>query len=88
MANTSSARKAARKIAHRATINAVRRARMRNYVRRVEEAIAAGDSAKARDALAGAEPELMRAAQKGVIHRNLAARKISRLAQQVRKLGG
>jgi small subunit ribosomal protein S20 len=88
MANTSSARKAARKIAHRATINAARRARMRNYVRQVEEAIAAGDATKARTALAGAEPELMRAAQKGVIHRNAASRKISRLSQQVRKLGG
>jgi small subunit ribosomal protein S20 len=87
MANTSSARKAARKIAHRAIINAARRTHMRNYVRTVEEAIASGDAAKARAALAGAEPEIMSAAQKGVIHRNTASRKISRLNQQVRKLG-
>jgi small subunit ribosomal protein S20 len=61
---------------------------MRTHVREVEEAIAAGDAAKARTALAGAEPELVRAAQSGVIHRNAASRKIARLSQSVRKLGG
>jgi small subunit ribosomal protein S20 len=88
MANTSSARKAARKIAHRATVNATRRARMRTSLRKVEEAIASGDANRARAALAGAEPEIMRAAQHGVVHRNAAARKVSRLTAQVRKLGG
>ena len=88
MANTSSARKAARKITHRTQINTVRRARMRSHLRKVEEAIGAGDAKKAREALTAAEPEIMRAAQSGIIHRNAASRKVSRLSQRVRKLGG
>jgi small subunit ribosomal protein S20 len=88
MANTSSAKKAARKIAHRTLINVERRSRMRTYLRAVEDAITAGDAKKAQAALAAAEPHLMRAARKGVIHRNAASRKVSRLANRVRKLGG
>lgn len=88
MANTSSARKAARKTTHRTQINTVRRAHMRSHLRKVEEAITAGDAKKARDVLTAAEPEIMRAAQSGIIHRNAASRKVSRLSQRVRKLGG
>ena len=88
MANTSSARKAVRKIAHRTQINMARRAHMRSHLRKVEEAITAGDAKKAREALTAAEPEIMRAAQSGIIHRNAASRKVSRLSQRVRKLGG
>ncbi len=88
MANTSSARKAARKIAHRTAVNTARRTRMRSAVRRVEEAIAAGDAKKAREAFAAAEPVIMRAARIGIMHRNAASRKVSRLSQRVRKLGG
>jgi small subunit ribosomal protein S20 len=88
MANTSSARKAVRQIASRTRINQARRSRMRGYVREVEEAIAAGDAKKAQAALAAAEPEIMHAAQKGIVHKRTASRKVSRLLARVRKLGG
>ncbi len=87
MANTSSAKKATRKIARRTAVNKMRDTRMRSSLRAVEEAITAGDSKKAREALSRAEPEIMRAAQKGVIHKNSASRKVSRLEARVRKVG-
>ncbi len=87
MANTRSAKKAARQAARRTEINKARRSRMRTLVRKVEEAIAGGDKAAAQTALRAAEPELMRAAQKGVAHKNAAARKVSRLSQRVKTLG-
>jgi small subunit ribosomal protein S20 len=87
MANTSSARKAARKIARRTTINQARRSRMRTAVRKVEEAIAAGDRNKALAAMKDAEPQLMKAAHQGQVHRNTASRKVSRLTHQIAKLG-
>lgn len=86
MANTSSAKKAARKIERKAAINKNRRSRVRTYVRKVEEALAAGDKAAATAAFADAQPELMRAATKGVLHKNTASRKVSRLAQRVKAL--
>ncbi len=86
MANTKSAKKATRKIARRTEVNQARRSRMRNYVRLVEDAIASGDRAKALSALQTAEPELMRAAQKGVLHRKTASRKVSRLTATISKL--
>lgn len=87
MANTRSAKKMVRKIARRTEVNTARRSRMRTYVRRVEEAIAAGDKAAAEDALKAAQPEIMRAASKGVIHKNTSARKISRLSARIKALG-
>jgi small subunit ribosomal protein S20 len=87
MANTKSAKKATRKIARRTEVNKARRSRMRSYLRLVEDAIAGGDKAKAQSALHAAEPELMRAAQRGVIHKKTASRKVSRLTQQIGKLG-
>ena len=87
MATTKSAKKAVRKIARRTEVNKARRSRMRTCVRKVEEAIAAGDQKAARVALQQAEPQVMRAAQKNVIHRNTASRKISRLSAQVRAMG-
>jgi small subunit ribosomal protein S20 len=87
MANTSSAKKATRKIARRTEINKARRSRMRTHVRTVEEAIAAGDKSAAAAALRAAEPEIMRAAQKGVVAKNAASRKVSRLAHRITKLG-
>jgi small subunit ribosomal protein S20 len=87
MANTTSARKAARKIARRTEINKARRSRMRSAVRAVEEAIASGDRNKAVEAMKTAEPALMRAARQGEVHRNTASRKISRLTKQIGKLG-
>ena len=87
MANTSSAKKAARKIARRADVNKMRRSRIRSFVRKVEEALAAGNKEAAGVALKAAEPEIMRAAQKGVLHKSTASRKVSRLTIAVAKLG-
>jgi small subunit ribosomal protein S20 len=87
MANTTSAKKAARKIAARTEINRNRRGRLRTFVRKVEEALAAGDKGAAQAALKAAEPEIMRAATKGVVHKNTASRKVSRLTQRVKALG-
>ena len=87
MANTSSARKAARVIGRRTLVNTARRSRMRSAVRKAEEAIKSGDKAAALAALKAAEPEIMRAAQNGVIHRNAANRKVSRLAHAAAKIG-
>ena len=86
MANTASAKKAARKIARRTATNKMRRSRVRGYVRKVEEALAAGDKEAAATAFKVAEPELMRAASKGILHRNTASRKVSRLASRVKTL--
>jgi small subunit ribosomal protein S20 len=87
MANTSSAKKAQRVIARRTEVNKSRRSRMRSYVGKVEDAIASGDRDQALAALKEAEPILMRSAQKGLVHRNAASRKVSRLTGQVAKLG-
>jgi len=87
MAYTTSAKKATRKIARRTAVNKARRSRVRNFVRKVEEAISSGDQAAASAALRAAQPELMRAAGKGVLHTNTASRKVSRLAQRVKALG-
>lgn len=86
MANTTSAKKATRKIEARTAVNKSRRSRMRTYVRKVEEAITAGDHKIALDALKAAEPEIVRAAQKGIVHANVAARKVSRLNARVKAL--
>jgi small subunit ribosomal protein S20 len=87
MANSPSSKKRAAQAARRAQINKARRSRMRTYVRRVEEAIASGDQAAATEALRLAQPEIMRSVSKGVLHKNTASRKISRLAGRVNALG-
>jgi small subunit ribosomal protein S20 len=87
MANTTSAKKATRKIARRTVVNKSRRTMMRGTVRSVEEAIQSGDRDAALKALAKAEPALMQAAQRNIIHRNNASRKVSRLSKQISKLG-
>jgi small subunit ribosomal protein S20 len=86
MANTTSAKKATRKIARRTIVNKSRRTQMRSSVRSVEEAIKRGDRDAALKAMARAEPELMRAAQRKIIHKNNASRKVSRLEHQIAKL--
>ena len=86
MANTPSAKKATRKIVRRTEVNKNRRSRVRTFLRKVEEALAAGDKTAAQAAFTAAQPELMRAASKGVFHRNTASRKVSRLAQRVKAL--
>jgi small subunit ribosomal protein S20 len=86
MANTRSAKKMVRKIARRTEVNKARRSRVRTFVRQVEEAIASGDKTAAADALKAAQPELMRAVTKGVMHKNTSARKVSRLAARVKAM--
>jgi len=87
MANTKSAKKAARKIAHRTAVNKARRTRMRSSLRVVEDAISTGDKAAAQAALVAAEPALMRAARNGIVHKKTASRKVSRLTHRIAKLG-
>ncbi len=87
MANTSSAKKATRVIARRTEVNKSRRSRLRTTLGKVEEALASGDKAKAAAALKEAEPAIMRASQKGVIHPNAASRKVSRLTKRLVALG-
>jgi small subunit ribosomal protein S20 len=87
MANTKSAKKAARVTVRRTAINKARRSRMRTFVRKVEEAITSGDKVAAESALRSAQPEIMRSAQKGILHKNTASRKISRLSARIRVLG-
>ncbi len=87
MANTTSAKKATRKIERRTAVNRARRSRMRTFVKKVEAAIREGDAAGAAAALQAAAPVLMRAAQKGVVHKNTASRKVSRLTRAVKALG-
>jgi small subunit ribosomal protein S20 len=86
MANTTSAKKATRKIARRTIVNKSRRTQMRGAVRTVEEAIRNGDREAALKAMAVAEPELMQAAQRSIIHKNNASRKVSRLSHQIARL--
>jgi len=83
MANTSSAKKAVRKIATRTEVNKSRRSRMRTFLRKVEEAITSGDQKEAAAALRVAEPEIQRAATRGILHRKTASRKVSRLSKRV-----
>ena len=87
MANSPQAKKRARQNEARFAINKARRSRIRTHLRRVEEAIAAGDKDAATEALRAAQPELMRGVTKGVFHRNTAARKMSRLSARVKALG-
>ncbi len=86
MANTPSAKKATRKIAARTAVNKSRRTRMRTFVRKVEEAIAAGNKDAAQEALRQAQPEIMRAANKGIVHKNTASRKVSRLSHRIKTI--
>lgn len=87
MANTRSAKKMVRKIAQRTEVNMGRRSRMRTFIRKVEEAIEAGDQKQAAAALKEAQPEIMRAAQKGVLHKNTSSRKVSRLSARIKAMG-
>jgi small subunit ribosomal protein S20 len=87
MANTTSAKKAARKALRRNAINKSRLTRMKSTVRTVEEAIASGDVAAATAAMKAAEPVLVRTAQKGIIHKKTASRKVSRLVSRLKAMG-
>jgi small subunit ribosomal protein S20 len=86
MANSPQAKKRARQNEARFQVNKARRSRIRTYLRRVEEAIASGDQTAAATALREAQPELMRGVTKGVLHKNTASRKMSRLSARVKAM--
>ena len=87
MANSPQSKKRARQNEARYAINKARRSRIRTYLRKVEEALASGDQTAAAAALREAQPELARGVTKGVVHKNTAARKMSRLSSRVKALG-
>lgn len=86
MANTPQSQKRARQTERRTAVNKARRSRIRTFLKKVEVALAGGDAEAAKVALQTAQPELMRGVSKGVVHKNTAARKISRLAARVKAL--
>jgi small subunit ribosomal protein S20 len=86
MPNIASAKKRTRTTAKRTAINTARKSRVRGFIRKVEDALAAGDATAAKAALKAAEPEIMRGVSKGVLHKNTGARKVSRLTSRVAKL--
>ncbi len=86
MANTPQSKKRARQNETRFEINKARRSRIRTFLRKVEEAITSGNQDAAAEALRAAQPELMRGVSKGVVHKNTAARKMSRLSSRVKAL--
>lgn len=87
MANTAQSKKRARQTERRTEVNKARRSRIRTFLKKVEVALAGGNADEARVALQNAQPELMRGVSKGVVHKNTASRKISRLAARVKALG-
>ena len=86
MANSPQAKKRGRQNERRYAVNKARRSRIRTFLRKVEEAIASGDKENAATALREAQPELMRGVTKGVLHKNTAARKMSRLSARVKAI--
>ncbi|MBM3568545.1 MAG: 30S ribosomal protein S20 [Alphaproteobacteria bacterium] len=86
MANIRSAKKRIRVTARRTEINRARLSRVRTFVRKLEDAIAAGDKTQAQGAFKSAQAEIMRGVGKGVMHRNAAARKISRLSARIKRM--
>jgi len=86
MANIKSAKKRIRKTERRTEVNRARMSRVRTFVRKIETASASGDAAAARAALQAAQPEIMRGVTKGVVHRNTAARRLSRLNARIKAL--
>ena len=86
MANSPQSKKRARQNERRLAVNKARRSRIRSFLRKVEEAIASGDQGAATEALKAAQPEIMRGAQKGIMHKNTASRKVSRLARRVKAI--
>ena len=86
MANTPQARKRIRRNERRAEINGARMSRIRSYLKQVETALDSGDKKAATEALHTAQPELARGVARGVLHKNTAARKMSRLSKRVAAL--
>ena len=86
MANTPQARKRIRRNERRAEINGNRLGRIRTFVKKVEAALDGGDKSAASEALKAAQPELARGVARGVLHKNTASRKLSRLTKRVAAL--
>ena len=86
MANIPSAKKRVRRDERRTELNRARRSRIRTYVKRVETAIESNNKEAAKAAFVFAEPEIMRGVTRGVLHRNTASRKVSRLAARIKSL--
>lgn len=86
MANTTSAKKAVRKIVKKTVVNRNRRSRIRTFLRKVEEAITKKDKQAATEALKNAQPEIMRGVTKGVVKQNTASRKLSRLSARIKAI--
>tara|TARA_B100001094_G_C17876901_1_gene644922 strand:- start:245 stop:541 length:297 start_codon:yes stop_codon:yes gene_type:complete len=86
MANTSSAKKRVRQIDRRTEVNKARRSRIRTFIKKAEEAIIANNSEAAAEAFKKVQPEIMRGVTKGILHKNTASRKISRLSARVKSL--
>jgi small subunit ribosomal protein S20 len=86
MANTPSAKKRVRQLERRTEVNKARRSRIKTFVKKVEEAISSGDAANAAEAFKTAQPEIQRGVTKGILHKNTAGRKISRLSARVRSI--
>ncbi len=87
MANTPQSRKRIRRNARRADVNGARVSRIRTFIKAIETAIADGKKAEAEAALKAAQPEIARGVAKGVMHKNTAARKMSRLSKRVNACG-
>jgi small subunit ribosomal protein S20 len=88
MAHHASAKKRIRQTARQTAVNRARRSRLRGNLRKVEDAIRAGDKTLASEAYRAAQPELMRGHQRGVLHRNLVARKLARLSARIKAMEG
>jgi small subunit ribosomal protein S20 len=86
MANSAQAKKRARQIERRTEVNKARRSRIRTYLKKVDEALESGDKGIAQQALKVVQPELMRGVSKGIMHKNTASRKMSRLSSRVKAL--
>ena len=86
MANTPSAKKRVRQLARRTEVNKSRRSRIKTFVKKVEERVMQGDQKGALDAMKSAQPEIQRGVSKGVLHKNTASRKISRLSKSVKSM--
>jgi small subunit ribosomal protein S20 len=86
MANTPQAKKRIRRNANRQTINHSRVSRIRTFIKSVEAAIESGKKTEALEALKQVQPEIARGVSRGVIHKNTAARKFSRLSKRIAAL--
>jgi small subunit ribosomal protein S20 len=88
MAHHASAKKRIRQIERRTEANRMRMSRVRTFLRKVEDAIASGDQEQARLAFRAVQPELMRGAKRGLIHRNTVARRLSRMSARIKAMAG